>query len=88
MGRLDKELLRLQNQSEKLSERMESYVNYMWSEYELTRQGAEALRDEDAPELGQLKRRLEELKSAIRSLEMSTSTPSRITRKFLSAMSS
>ena len=40
----------------------------MWSEYELTRQGAEALRDEDAPELGQLKRRLEELKSAIRSL--------------------
>ena len=68
MGRLDKELLRLQNQSEKLSERMESYVNYMWSEYELTRQGAEALRDEDAPELGQLKRRLEELKSAIRSL--------------------
>ena len=68
MGRLDKELLRLQNQSEKLSERMESYVNYMWSEYELARQGAEALRDEDAPELGQLKRRLEELKSAIRSL--------------------
>ena len=68
MGRLDKELLRLQNQSEKLSERMESYVNYMWSEYELTRQGAEALRDEDAPELGQLKRRLEELKFAIRSL--------------------
>ena len=68
MGRLDKELLRLQNQSEKLSERMESYVNYMWSEYELTRQGAEALRDEDAPELGQLKRRLEELKSSIRSL--------------------
>ena len=33
---LDKEAFRLQNQKEKLEERQEGLVNYMWSEYELT----------------------------------------------------
>ena len=68
ISRLDKEAFRLQNQKEKLSERLESYVNYMWSEYELTHSGAEALRDESMDSLPELKRQLEELKAAIRGL--------------------
>ena len=68
ISRLDKEAFRLQNQREKLSERLENYVNYMWSEYELTYSGAEALRDESAGSLPELKKRLEELKAAIRAL--------------------
>ena len=40
----------------------------MWSEYELTYSGAEALRDESAGSLPELKKRLEELKAAIRAL--------------------
>ncbi|MDD6074850.1 MAG: chromosome segregation protein SMC, partial [Clostridium sp.] len=36
MNLLDRDLLRLQNQREKLSERLEASVQYMWNEYELT----------------------------------------------------
>ena len=32
---LDKELLRLQNQSDKLAERQDAQVEYMWNEYGL-----------------------------------------------------
>ena len=38
---LDKEVFRLQNQKEKLDERLENQVNYMWNEYELTYSTAE-----------------------------------------------
>ena len=35
-GQLDKELYRLQGQKEKLEEKQENQINYMWNEYELT----------------------------------------------------
>lgn len=65
---LDKELFRLQSQKEKLDERMEGHVNYMWNEYELTFSTAEALRNEAWTSLPDLKRMAASLKEDIRKL--------------------
>ena len=65
---LDKDLFRLQGQKEKLEEKQESQANYMWSEYELTYRTAEPLRNPELNSLPQVKKRIEELKSGIRSL--------------------
>lgn len=67
-GRLDKELFRLQSQKERLEERMERHVDYMWSEYELTFTTAQALKSSEQASLPDMKRRTEELKSAIKAL--------------------
>lgn len=68
IGRLDKELFRLQSQREKLEERMEHHVNYMWNEYELTYTTAEPLRNPELTVLSEIRRRIEELKQGIRTL--------------------
>lgn len=68
VSRLDKEMFRLQGQAEKLTERMDGYVDYMWNEYELTYSRAEELRDGSMTVLSDLKKRTEGLKSAIRAL--------------------
>ena len=67
-GRLDKDLFRLQSQKEKLEEKLESHVNYMWSEYELTFTTAKALRDPQWTVISELRGRIEELKNGIRAL--------------------
>ncbi len=68
MSRLDKELFRLQSQKEKMDERLDRHVEYMWSEYELTPTAAEELRNPQWTSLGEMKRRAGELKESIRSL--------------------
>lgn len=68
ISKLDKDLFRLQNQKEKLDERMENLVNYMWTEYELTYSSAAELFREDLGELPDIKKQIEQLKAAIRSL--------------------
>lgn len=65
---LDKELFRLQSQKEKLDERMEAQVDYMWSEYELTYSSAQALKNEDWTSLPEIKRMIGALKDDIRKL--------------------
>ncbi|WP_367565849.1 chromosome segregation protein SMC [Lacrimispora sp.] len=65
---LDKELFRLQSQKEKLEERLEGHVDYMWSEYELTFSTAEALRNEQWTSLPQIKSMIVSLKEDIRKL--------------------
>ena len=67
-GRLDKELFRLQSQKEKLEERMEHQVEYMWSEYELTFTGAQALKNQEWTSLPEMKKQTERLKSAVKAL--------------------
>ena len=67
-NRLDKDLFRLQSQKEKLEEKLESHVNYMWSEYELTFSTATALRDPEMTVLSELRERIEEQKNGIRAL--------------------
>ncbi len=68
ISRLDKELFRIQSQKEKLDEKLETQVNYMWDEYELTYSTAEALRSPEASSPGVLKKRIDELKNEIRGL--------------------
>ena len=68
MSRLDKELFRLQSQKEKMDERLDRHVEYMWSEYELTPTAAEELRNPQWTSLVEMKRRAGELKESIRSL--------------------
>ena len=65
---LDKELLRLQNQSDKLAERQDAQVDYMWNEYGLTYSTAELLRDETLNNAADMKRQIAERKNAIRGL--------------------
>lgn len=67
-GRLDKDIFRIQNQKEKLSERLEEQAAYMWSEYELTYSGAEGLQDESASSIPVLKKQIEERKVQIKAL--------------------
>ncbi len=67
-GRLDKELFRLQSQKEKMEERLEHHVEYMWSEYELTLTTAMALRKPEWNSLSEMKKQTEQLKGAIRGL--------------------
>ena len=68
ISRLDKELFRLQSQKEKLDEKMEHHINYMWSEYELTLTTAEPLRNPDLTVLSEIRKRIDELKNSIRAL--------------------
>ncbi len=67
-SRLDKELFRLQSQKEKLEERMEHNIEYMWSEYELTFTTALALKNPDWTVLSDMKKHTEQLKASIRAL--------------------
>ena len=57
---LDKELIRLQNQNDKLAERQDSQVDYMWNEYGLTFSTAELLRDETLTNAADMKRQIAE----------------------------
>ena len=65
---LDKEVYRLNAQREKTEEAIESQINYMWDEYELTLGSAGALRDEALQDLGAMKRQIASLKEEIRRL--------------------
>ena len=65
---LDKELLRLQNQSDKLAERQDAQVEYMWNEYGLKFSTAELLRDGSLDNVADMKRQIAERKNAIRGL--------------------
>ncbi|MBO4292641.1 MAG: chromosome segregation protein SMC [Lachnospiraceae bacterium] len=65
---LDKEVFRLNSAREKLEERIESQINYMWDEYEITLSAAAALRNEEMNDLASMKREIEGLKDKIRKL--------------------
>lgn len=68
MTALDKEVYRLNAQREKLQEMLESQINYMWDEYEITLSDAAALRDEAMNDLGVMKKEISALKDQIRKL--------------------
>ena len=68
IGRLDKELYRLESQKERLTERMSDQISYMWEEYELTYSGAQALKDETPGTIPEIRRAIEELKGDIKGL--------------------
>ena len=68
LSRLDKELFRLQGQKEKQEEKRDSSVEYIWSEYELTRTAAQELRDESLDSVPEMKQQITERKNRIRAL--------------------
>lgn len=68
IGRLDKELYRLESQKERMTERMSDQISYMWEEYELTYSGAQALKDETPGTIPEIRRAIEELKGNIKGL--------------------
>ena len=65
---LDRELMRLGNQLEKLHEAGDFQTNYMWDEYEITPHAARELRKEEYDNLAQLKQMIAEIKDDIRKL--------------------
>ena len=65
---LDRELMRLSNQLEKLQEAGEFQTNYMWDEYEITPHAARELRKEQYDNLANLKQMIAEIKDDIRKL--------------------
>lgn len=65
---LDKEVYRLGSQKEKLEESIETQINYMWDEYEITLSDAASLRNEEMTDLPSMKKDAVELKDRIRKL--------------------
>ena len=68
MTALDKECYRLNAQQEKLSEKLDTSVNYMWEQYELTYHGAEKLKTQLELTVSEMKQQISGLKSQIRAL--------------------
>ena len=68
ISRLDKELFRLNSHKEKLTEQLESFVNYMWEEYELTYGTALKYKNEETAKDSSIKKKISELKAKIKAL--------------------
>ena len=68
MTALDKEVYRLNAQKEKLQETLESQINYMWDEYEITLSDAAAIRNEEMTDLSAMKKEITSLKEQIKKL--------------------
>ncbi len=65
---MEKELMRLKNREEKLQSDLDSATEYIWSEYELTVSGAKEYYRDDIGGKADIKKRVSELKSAIKAL--------------------
>lgn len=68
MNLMDKECFRLNSQKEKLDERQESQINYLWEEYEITPSQAGEYRMEEIPDRAVIRKEIAELKDSIRKL--------------------
>ena len=68
MTALDKEVYRLEGQKERMQESIESQINYMWDEYEITLSDAESLKDETMNDLPSMKKQITALKDDIKKL--------------------
>ena len=68
LANIDKELVKLESQREKLTETLEYQNNYMWDEYELTKHNAMSLRDESLSNLSEIKSSIKSIKDDIRSM--------------------
>ena len=68
IANLDKEAYRLGAQKEKYEESIESHINYMWDEYEMTLTDAQSFRNEEMTDLPAMKRQIAALKDQIKKL--------------------
>lgn len=65
---LDKEVYRLNAQKERMEESLESQINYMWDEYEITLSDAASLRDSELTDLASMKKEISSLREQIKKL--------------------
>ncbi len=65
---LDKEVFRLNSQSDRHREAMQTQIDYMWNEYEITLRDASALRDASMKELSAMKKEAANVREAIKAL--------------------
>ncbi len=65
---LDKEVYRLNSQREKLEESMESQINYMWNEYEITLSAAAGMRNEEMTDVSAMRKEIAGIKDEIKKL--------------------
>ena len=68
MSDLEKEVIRLTSKKEKCQESIESHINYMWNEYEITLSDAAELRDEEMTDVPAMRKETNSLKDSIRKL--------------------
>ncbi len=65
---LDRECYRLRSQKEKLEEALETQINYIWEEYEMTPNSALSYRNEEYTDRAKMKKQVSSLKEEIRAL--------------------
>ncbi|QHQ62200.1 chromosome segregation protein SMC [Anaerocolumna sedimenticola] len=65
---LDKEVFRLTNQLEKLSEQCDEKINYIWEEYELTLHTAMEFKSDSVDNMPQAKKNISDMKGKIKNL--------------------
>lgn len=68
IGLLDKECFRLKSQIEKIEERREAQISYMWEEYEITPNNALQYRKESLTDRQAMKKEISRIKDEIRGL--------------------
>ncbi|MCR4996694.1 MAG: chromosome segregation protein SMC [Butyrivibrio sp.] len=68
MSDLEKEVMRLSAKRERCQDAIESQINYMWNEYEITLTDAAELRDEDMTDVPAMRKETNALKDSIRKL--------------------
>ncbi len=68
MSDLDKEVMRLSAKKEKCQDAIESQINYMWNEYEITLTDAAQMRDEEMTDIPAMRKETSQLKDSIRKL--------------------
>ncbi len=68
MTGLDKEVYRLNSQRERIQENLESQINYMWDEYEITLSDAASMRNPEMNDLPSMKKESSSLKDQIKKL--------------------
>jgi len=65
---LDREVTRLSAKRDRCQEAIESQINYMWNEYEITLSDASALRDENMKDVPAMRKQISSLKDSIKKL--------------------
>lgn len=68
ISQLDREVFRLQSQREKLEEKQDGRIHYLWNEYELTPSVAKNLRDPALHSLSELRLHAEKLRQQVKEL--------------------
>ncbi|MCR5355920.1 MAG: chromosome segregation protein SMC [Lachnospiraceae bacterium] len=65
---LEKEVMRLTNQKERIDEEQEKRIGYMWNEYEITLSAAAKMRNEEYTDAAAMRKTIRELREAIKGL--------------------